>query len=65
MIGEGQLSPLQQRPNDQKFKHENCDHLVAAGGGKSCYPPITRVAHYKHNVDLLPVDLLPVELITE
>ena len=40
-------------------------HLVAAGGGESCHPPITGVARYKQHVDILLVDLLPVELITE
>ena len=40
-------------------------HLVAAGGGESCHPPITRVARYKQHVDILLVDLLPVELVTE
>ena len=41
------------------------NHLVAAGGGESCHPPITRVARYKQHVDILLVDLLPVELVTE
>ena len=45
--------------------HSNLWHLVAAGGGESCHPPITRVARYKQHVDILLVDLLPVELVTE
>ena len=33
-------------------------HLVAAGGGESCHPPITCVAHYIQLVELLPVELI-------
>ena len=40
-------------------------HLVAAGGGESCHPPITCVARYKQHVDKLLVELLPLELIAE
>ena len=39
--------------------------LCAAEGGESCLPPITRIACYKPQVDILLVDLHPVELITE